>query len=57
MSKEISTLPDGTVRMCLEQDGITACTYVSSHHLVEDKGGYLRESIRRQAERAYEQPC
>ena len=57
MSKEISTLPDGTVRMCLTQDGITACTYVSSHHLLEDKWGYLRQSIKRQAERAYEQPC
>jgi transketolase C-terminal domain/subunit len=57
MSKEISTLPDGTVRMCLTEDGITACTYVSSHHLVEDKWGYLRQSIKRQAERAYEQPC
>ena len=55
--QEISTLPDGTVRMCLTEDGITACTYVSSHHLVEDKWGYLKESIRRQAERAYEQPC
>ena len=42
MSQEISTLPDGTVRMCLTEDGITACTYVSSHHLVEDKWGYLK---------------
>ena len=54
VNQEISTLPDGTVRMCLTQDGITACTYVSSHHLVEDKWGYLKASIKRQAERAYE---
>ena len=43
--------------MCLTEAGITACTYVSSHHLVEDKWGYLKENIKRQAERAYEQPC
>ena len=55
VNQEISTLPDGTVRMCLTQDGITACTYVSSHHLVEDKWGYLKASIKRQAERAYKQ--
>ena len=52
--EEVSALPDGTVRMCLTQDGITACTYVSSHHLVAGKWEYLRANIRRQAQRAYD---
>jgi hypothetical protein len=53
MNQEISTLPDGTVRMCLTEAGITACTYVSSHHLVEGKWAYLKENIDRQAQRAF----
>ena len=59
MSAERSTetLPDGSVKVILSENGITAACYVSSHHLVEDKWNYLKASIKRQAERAYEQPC
>lgn len=43
-----ATLPDGQVRVCLTEDDITACTYVSSMHLVDEKEGQLRASIERQ---------
>ena len=44
----VITLGDGCVRVCLEAHGITACTTVSSHHLVEDKFAQLQAAIERQ---------
>ena len=57
MNPDITTQPDGTLRVCLTESGITACCYVSSTHLVESHLRQLRESIFKQALRAYEQPC
>ena len=56
MSAERSTetLPDGSVKVILSENGITAACYVSSHHLVEDKWAYLQEAINRQATKAFE---
>ena len=51
--KSVETLPDGSVKVILSENGITAACYVSSHHLVEDKWGYLQEAINRQAARAF----
>jgi hypothetical protein len=39
--------------VCLEEDGITECTFVSSMHLVEDKERQLREAIKRRAFNAF----
>ena len=52
--KSIETLPDGSVKVILSENGITAACYVSSHHLVDDKWGYLQEAINRQATKAFE---
>ena len=57
MGPEITTQPDGSLRVCLTESGITACCYVSSTHLVDSHLPQLRESIFQQALRAYEQPC
>lgn len=55
MSAERSTetLPDGSVKVILKENGIEAACYVSSHHLVDDKWGYLQDAIDRQAMRAF----
>ena len=52
--KRTETLPDGSIRLVLRDNGIEAACYVTSHHLVEDKWGYLQEAINRQATRAFE---
>ena len=35
--------------VCLEEDGIRECCYVSSMHLVDEKERQLRAAIRRRA--------
>tara|TARA_B100001939_G_scaffold288530_1_gene259424 strand:+ start:460 stop:663 length:204 start_codon:yes stop_codon:yes gene_type:complete len=57
LGPEITTQPDGSLRVCLTESGITACCSVPSAHLVESHLPQLRESIFKQALRAYEQPC
>jgi hypothetical protein len=49
---DLEQLDDGCIRVCLTEDGITACTTVSSHHLVEDKRRQLEAAIEREALRA-----
>lgn len=46
---EMSTLDDGSVKVCLTEDGFTACAIVSSMHLAADKENQLRASIQKQA--------
>jgi len=52
---DTEALPDGCVRVCLTENGFTACTIVSSWHLVEDKRRQLLDAITNQAIEAYEQ--
>ena len=52
--KSTETLPDGSIRVVLKENGIEAACYVTSHHLVEDKWAYLQEAINRQAMKVYE---
>jgi len=40
-------------RVCLTEDGMTECCFVSSMHLVEEKEHQLRASIRRRAFNAF----
>jgi hypothetical protein len=44
---EVSPLNDDhdLYRVCLEENGVRACTLVSSMHLVEDKRRQLEQSI------------
>jgi hypothetical protein len=46
-------LPDGSIRVCLTEDGFTACTTVASAHLIESKWPQLQQSIAKQATEAY----
>ena len=57
MNPDITTQPDGSLRVCLTESGITACCLVASAQLVDSCLPRLRESIFKQALRAYEQPC
>ena len=54
MNKSTETLPDGSIKVILRENGIEAACYVSSHHLVEDKWAYLKEAIDRQAAKAFQ---
>ena len=40
---------DTMYEVCLEEDGIRECCFVSSMHLVDEKEGQLRSAIRRRA--------
>ena len=44
---EVSPLDDShdLYKVCLEENGVRACTFVSSMHLVEDKRKQLERSI------------
>ena len=47
---ELRNTEDGHMyEVCLEEDGIRECTFVSSMHLVEDKKRQLRAAIKRRA--------
>ena len=39
--------------VCLTEDGLTECCYVSSMHLIEEKEVQLRAAIRRRAFNAF----
>ena len=48
MSLELRSTEDGTMyEVCLEEDGIRECCFVSSMHLVDEKEHQLRAAIRR----------
>ena len=56
MSEEqisIENLGPELIRVELKRDGIMCATYVSSHHLVDDKIAYLRNKINEEARQAY----
>ena len=44
---EVTPLNDNhdLYKVCLEENGVRACTLVSSHHLVEEKRKQLERSI------------
>ena len=44
---------DHMYQVCLDEDGFTECTYVSSLHLVDDKNRQLKAAIRRRALNAF----
>lgn len=45
----LDTLEDGCIKVCLTEEGITACCIVSSHHLVDEKEKQLKQAILRTA--------
>ena len=53
MTLQVDVLDNELIRVCLEEDGITNCCYVTSHHLTEEKEGQLRAANAREAAAAY----
>ena len=43
---DLQTLDDGTIKVCIEEEGYRHCGFVSSHHLVDVKAQQLRHFIR-----------
>ena len=54
MTLQVDVLDNELIRVCLEEDGITNCCYVTSHHLTEEKEGQLRAANAKQAAEAYD---
>jgi len=50
---DLEQLDDDCIRVCLTENGITACTTVSSHHLTWEKQAQLEAAISREAAAAY----
>jgi hypothetical protein len=53
---DLHPLDDGCIKVCLTECGLTACTVVSSMHLVEDKRKQLQAAILREAAASYTDP-
>jgi len=50
---ETEVLPDGCIKVCYEEDGLRACSFVSSFHLVDQKEQQLKDMVRGMAKAAY----
>lgn len=51
---DVTSTDDDMYKVCLTENGITKCTYVSSFHLVQEKEKGLRAAINRAAAKAFE---
>ena len=51
---DVTTTEDDCLKVCLTENGITKCCFVSSAHLVQDKERHLRAAINRAAAKAFE---
>lgn len=51
---DITSTEDDCLKVCLTQDGIEACCFVSSYHLVAGKEKQLQAAIKRAAAKAFE---
>jgi hypothetical protein len=54
MSLTMEEQPAGGYKVCLTENGITACCWVDSMHCAYSKERYLRDAINRQAASAIE---
>ena len=54
---EVTTLADGCLRVCLEQDGFESCCVVSSYHLVDSKRPQLERANLRRVSKALGLAC
>ena len=46
-SESIENLDDGCVRVCLQEETLSICTTISSHHLIDDKWRQLHLALDR----------
>lgn len=51
---DITSTDDDCLKVCLTENGITECCFVSSMHLVHGKERQLRNAINRAAAKAFE---
>lgn len=51
---DIETLDTELIRVCLTEDGITACCFVTSWHLVQEKEKQLRRAIMSEAKASFD---
>ena len=57
MTLEMRNTPDNQmIEVCLEEDGIRSCTFVSSMHLCYEKEGMLRKANQKKALAAFDDP-
>ena len=42
---ETEVLSDGSIKVCYEEDGLRACSFVSSLHLAQDTEKQLKEMV------------
>jgi len=54
MTLQVDVLDNELIRVCLTEDGVTNCTFVSSMHLTEEKEGQLRAANAREAAATYD---
>jgi hypothetical protein len=54
MTMQVDVLDAELIRVCLTEDGVTNCTFVTSHHLVPDKERQLHAANEREAAAAYD---
>ena len=54
MPLELENQKDGCLHVCMEENGLRACCFVSSHHLAATKEGQLRAAINRAALQAFQ---
>ena len=52
---ETEVLADGSIKVCYEEDGLRACSFVSSLHLAQDKEKQLKDMVRGMGEAAFRQ--
>ena len=51
---QLRNTEDGNMyEVCLEEDGIRKCCFVSSMHLVQDHEKQLRDAIKRESSKAF----
>ena len=46
-SESVENLDDGCVRVCLQEEALSICTTISSHHLIDDKWRQLHSALDR----------
>jgi hypothetical protein len=51
---DVEVLDTELIRVCLTEDGITECCFVTSFHLIQEKERQLRRGIMRQAQEAFQ---
>ena len=52
---DVTPTSDDMLKVCLTEEGITSCCFVSSQHLVQDHEKQLKRANARQAAAAYQE--